>query len=70
VQNNASQCSIKLNIKQILELSKEIKDGAPAATHAHSVLNTAFWFVVTVSKTSAECTKMFLLASQFHQFLS
>jgi hypothetical protein len=53
-QKNASQCTIKLGIEQTLELNKEAKDGALAASLAHSVLNTMFRFVATVSKTSAK----------------
>jgi hypothetical protein len=55
VQKNASQCTIKLDIEQVLELGKGTKGGAlAAASLAHSVLNTTFRFVATVSKTSAK----------------
>jgi hypothetical protein len=52
-QKNASQCTIKLGVEQVLELGKETKDGALAASLAHSILNTTFRFVATASKTHA-----------------
>jgi hypothetical protein len=53
-QKSAPWCTTKLGIEQVLELNKEVKDGALEASLAHSVLNTMFRFVATVSQTSAK----------------
>jgi hypothetical protein len=53
-ENNMHQCTIKLDIEQVLELDKEIKDGALAASLAHSILCTMFGLVATVSQSPAK----------------